>query len=424
LNNCQASAVITQGRLQKTLTSALSNTPCVKFSIVADGKHISTTPNILSFENALLSGKNFIDNGTGSDLDLAMLIYTSGSTAAPKGVMMLHQNIEAAATSVISLLKSTADDIILSTLPLSHSYGLYQIFLAVMTGATLILEKSFRFPHLILEKMREEQVTCLPLVPTIAAIILQMKDLQPGTLPHLRTLTNAAAALPPSHIERLQELFPGTQLYSMYGQTECKRGTCMPPEELRHRPTSVGFAIPNTKAYVVDEKGHQLPLGETGELVIQGPHVMQGYWNNKQATAQVLRPGPRAGETVLHTGDLFRTDQQGYLYFMGRKDDIIKTLGEKVNPLEIENILYALPGIREAMIVGIPDEILGSKLKAIVVTKTRAGLTSRQIITHCTRHLEDFMVPKEIEFRDKLPKTENGKICRRLIENEQMELVS
>jgi len=229
--------------------------------------------------------------------------------------------------------------------------------------------------------------------------------------PHLRYLTNTAAALPRAHIERLREIFPQAKLFSMYGLTECKRCTYLPPEQLGVRPDSVGIAIPGTEAYVVDEQGQRVPAGTVGELVIRGAHVMKGYWGDAAATERVLKPGPHPWEKVLHTGDLFRADAEGYLYFVGRKDDIIKTRGEKVSPKEVENVLYELPGIREAVIVGVPDPILGQAVKAIVVAE--AGVTEREVIRHCAARLEDFMVPSTVEFREQLPKSENGKIARR-----------
>jgi acyl-CoA synthetase (AMP-forming)/AMP-acid ligase II len=251
------------------------------------------------------------------------------------------------------------------------------------------------------------------MVPTMAAIVLQQKDLGRGAFPHLRYITSTAAALPPAHIARLQELFPHVKLYSMYGLAECKRCTFMPPDELRRRPGSVGIPIPNTEAFVIDENGERAAPGVVGELVVRGAHVMKGYWQDLAATERVLRPGPHPWEKVLHTGDLFRADEDGYLYFVARKDDIIKSRGEKVSPKEVENVLYALPGVREAAVVGVPDAILGMAIKAILVVAPEAGLEPNDVIRHCGRHLEDFMVPKFLEFRDELPKTESGKISRR-----------
>lgn len=418
--NCRATAILTQGRLLGVVTDAACES--VRLTMVANPPAGGLRDGLASFEQAC-EAPCAAPPRLGINLDLAMLIYTSGSTGFPKGVMMTHQNIDAAATSITTYLGNTSDDIILAVLPISFDYGLYQVLMAAKLGATLVLEKSFAFPQAILNRIRDEKVTGFPLVPTMAALLLQMKDLRPGQYPTLRYITNTAAALPPAHIARLQELFPTTTLFSMYGLTECKRCTYLPPEQLATRPGSVGIAIPGTEAYVVGDDGEPLPFGSTGELVIRGPHVMKGYWENAAATEKALRPGPLPQERVLYTGDLFRTDEEGFLYFVGRKDDIIKTRGEKVSPKEVENVLYALPGVREAAVVGIPDPVLGLAIKAVVALDTFATLSAADVIRHCAKHLEDFMVPKLVEFRDQLPKSENGKIVRRQIEAETLESV-
>jgi amino acid adenylation domain-containing protein len=413
INNCHARALISQHKLRAVAGAALAAAPSIDITVVA-GAREPTLPHAISFE-ATLAADAAPPANPGPDLDLAMLIYTSGSTGFPKGVMMTHANVVAAASSITTYLENTADDVILNVLPISFDYGLYQVLMAAKLGATLVLEQSFAFPQAIFARMTAERVTGLPLVPTMAAIVLQMRDLEPGAFPHLRYITNTAAALPPAHIARLQELFPAARLYSMYGLTECKRCTYLPPAELARRPGSVGIAIPGTQAYVVDEHGERVPPGAVGELVVRGPHVMQGYWEDPAATARALRPGPHDGEKLLYTGDLFHTDADGFLYFVGRKDDIIKTRGEKVSPKEIENVLYALPGIREAAVVGVPDPILGLAIKAVIAADPPAQLSAQDVIRHCARHLEDFMVPKLVEFRAALPKTESGKISRREI---------
>jgi long-chain acyl-CoA synthetase len=418
LDNCRARALITQEKLRAVASAALADAPSIALTVIAGARE--PLRGALSFE-AALAAEAAPPGNPGIDLDLAMLIYTSGSTGFPKGVMMTHQNVVAAATSITTYLENTADDVILNVLPISFDYGLYQVLMAAKVGATLVLEQSFAFPQAIFARMTAERVTGLPLVPTMAALILQMRDLAPGAFPHLRYLTNTAAALPPAHIARLQTLFPTARLYSMYGVTECKRCTYLPPAELARRPGSVGIAIPGTEAYVVDEHGARVAPGVVGELVIRGAHVMKGYWENPEATARALRPGPHAWEKVLHTGDLFRADADGFLYFVARKDDIIKTRGEKVSPKEVENTLYALPGIREAAVVGVPDPVLGLALKAVVAADPQAKLTAHDVIRHCARHLEDFMVPKMVEFRDALPKTESGKISRRLVAIDTLE---
>jgi amino acid adenylation domain-containing protein len=408
LNNCRASALITSGRLDAVARKALAQAPTVQTVVVAEGADLPA--GWVRFEDALAQ-EGAARAPAGIDLDLAMLVYTSGSTGHPKGVMMTHQNVVAAATSITTYLESRADDIVLSVLPLSFDYGLYQALMTAKVGATLVLEKSFAFPQAILQKIQAERVTGFPIVPTMAALLLQMKTLAPGSLPSLRYLTNTAAALPVAHILRLTTLFPQARLYSMYGLTECKRCTYLPPEQLALRPGSVGIAIPGTEAYVVDEAGARVPPGVVGELVIRGPHVMKGYWENPEATARALKPGPFAWEKVLYTGDLFHADAEGFLYFVGRKDDIIKTRGEKVSPKEVENVLHALPGVKEAVVIGVEDAVLGAAIKAIVVDETDS-LTAQDVIRHCARHLEDFMVPKHVEFRAVLPKSDNGKIDR------------
>ena len=344
------------------------------------------------------------------DMDLAAIIYTSGSTGRPKGVVMTHLNVICAATSVSEYLENVPEDIILNVLPLSFDYGLYQLLMAVKIGATLVLERSFAYPYQIVQRIKDEAVTGFPGVPTMYAMLLQMEDLDPAMFDSVRFITNTGAALPVPHIERLGALFRNARIYSMYGVTESKRCSYLPPEELQRRPASVGRGMPNEEVFVVDDDGNPVAPGEVGELVIRGSNVMQGYWELPEATAEVLRPGRYPWEKVLYTGDLFKTDEEGYLYFVSRKDDIIKSRGEKVSPREVENVICEMPQVQQAAVIGIPDEILGQAVKAFVVLKPGVELGARDIMGHCTRRLEGFMVPKAVEFRDDLPKTSSGKV--------------
>ena len=342
------------------------------------------------------------------DQDLACLIYTSGSTGEPKGVMSAHSNVVFAADSIISYLENTPDDILLSVLPLSFDYGLYQLLMTFRFGGTLVLEKGFLYPAAILDLLEKEQVTGFPGVPTIFATLVNM-DLSKTDLSSLRYLTNTAAALPASHIQELRAKFPTATLYSMYGLTETKRTLYLPPDQLDQRPDSVGIAIPGTEVWCENEAGERLPAGEIGELVVRGRHVMRGYWANPEATAKRFRPGPLPGETVCYTDDLFRMDEEGYFYFVSRQDDIIKCRGEKVAPKEVENVLYAIPGVIEAAVVGVPDPLSGEAIKAFIVHDGNS-LTDKRVLAHCRSHLEDFMVPKMVTFCEELPKTSSGKI--------------
>ena len=344
------------------------------------------------------------------DEDLAAIVYTSGSTGAPKGVMLTHANLCAAAASITTYLENTADDVIFSALPLSFTYGLGQVTTAFLSGATLVLARSFAYPRTVLDTLAQERVTGLPLVPTMATLLLQ-HGLAQHPVPSLRYITNAAAAVAEDKLRQLRQAFPRVDIYSMYGQTECQRATFLSPELLGTHPTSVGRAIPGAIVAVVDEHGNDVPPGIVGELVVRGPQVMRGYWNEPEATAQALRRRPD-GQQWLFTGDLFRQDADGLLYFVERRDAVIKSRGEKVAPRAVEDVISRLPGVAEVGVYGIPDELLGHAVAAAVTLEPGVSLTPSQVQHHCLVHLESYMVPKVIEIRASLPTTTTGKINR------------
>jgi acyl-CoA synthetase (AMP-forming)/AMP-acid ligase II len=317
-----------------------------------------------------------------------------------------------AATSVSSYLEMREDDVVLAVLPLAFDYGLYQMIMSFRVGARLVLERSFTFPAAVLSKVIEEQVTGFPGVPTIFAVLSELRSLEKYDFSRIRYVTNTAAALTQKHLERLRQIFPRAQIFSMYGLTECKRCTYLPPADLARKPGSVGIAIPNTELWIVDEQDRRLPPGEVGQLVIRGATVMRGYWEKPEQTAKKLRPGPFPGELVLYTGDHCRLDEEGYLYFVGRMDDIIKSRGEKVAPKEVESVLVDLPGVKEAAVIGVPDEVLGQAVKAFVVLEAGACLDERQLIRACQARLESFMVPKVVTLVESLPRTSTGKISK------------
>ena len=410
LNDSRATALITQSTLQGAYADALrqnkSLQACLVTGIVEPGdERIVAFPDLSVASGAALTDPGLIDQ------DLASIIYTSGSTGDPKGVMLTHLNMVSAGRSVSTYLGMRTDDVVMCVLPLAFDYGLYQLLMCVRVGATLVLERSFTFPVKVLEKMAEQRVTVFPGVPTVFSMLMNLgSSLASHDLGSLRMITNTAAALSEEHIRQLRGLFPRAQLFSMYGLTECKRVTYLPPDQLDIRPTSVGRGMPNEEVWLVDEAGQRLPNGSTGELVIRGSNVMRGYWEKPEETAKRLKPGPIPGEMILHSGDLFRTDDEGYLYFVARKDDIIKSRGEKVSPREVENALYALEGVYEAAVIGVPDDLLGQAVKAFVTLKPGFTYTERDVIKHCTTRLENFMAPKYVEFVDALPKTDTGKI--------------
>jgi len=347
------------------------------------------------------------------DVNIATIIYTSGSTGRPKGVVSAHYNVVAVAKSVTSYLENVESDIILNALPLSFDYGLYQVLMTFLLGGTLVLESSFLYPYRVVERLVLERVTGFPIVPTMLAILLQMENLSKFDFSSLRYISNTAAALPISHIRKMQKLFAHVKIFSMYGLTECKRVSYLPPEYLSTRPDSVGLAIPNTEVFIVDANGDEVCPGEVGELVVSGSNVMQGYWNLPEETATTFRPRRFRSETLLYTGDLFRKDEEGFLYFVGRKDDMIKTKGERVSPKEIENVLFELEDVSEAAVIGVPDKIFGQVITAYIVLKKGKRLTDKAVLKYCTANLEPFMVPKYIEFRDAFPKSSSGKIDKK-----------
>ena len=346
------------------------------------------------------------------DQDLCTIIYTSGSTGDPKGVMLTHHNMTNTAWAISTYLENVADDVVQCALPLSFDYGLYQVITGARVGFTVVLERSFAYPYRVLERMAELRVTGFPGVPTMFATILQMRELPALNLSRVRYLSNTAASLPPAYIPRLQALFSEARVFSMYGLTECTRVAYLSPDRLPDKPDSIGKAMPNCEAYVVDVHGDRVRPGVVGELVVRGSNVMRGYWGKPDRTAQRLVDGEIPGEKVLKTGDLFRTDDEGFLYFVGRKDDIFKCKGEKISPKEIENVLHAHPGIAEAAVLGVPDPIEGHAIKALIVAKEGVALDPADVRHHCRSNLESYMVPKYVELCDALPKTTSGKVAK------------
>lgn len=414
LEDCRPTALIADERLYGVFAGAAARSPHLRTVIVSgplDQGRRSRLPRAVLWEEALASSGGAKPPPRRSiDVDLAAIVYTSGSTGDPKGVMLTHRNMLTAATSISSYLGLREDDVVLNVLPLSFDYGLYQMILSFRQGARLVLERSFAFPAEIMSLAVKEGVTGFPGVPTVFATLSQMKSLKDLDLSKIRFVTNTAAALPVKHILMLKELFPGARIYSMYGLTECKRCTYLPPEDIDRKPTSVGIAIPNTEFWIVDERDERVGPGVVGQLVIRGATVMKGYWEKPEATAKKLRPGPLPGEQVLYTGDYCKTDEDGYLYFVGRMDDIIKSRGEKIAPKEVEAALVSIPGVNEAAVIGVADEILGQAVKAFVVLERDAALTARDIQKECQRRLESFMVPKHVELVLELPKTDTGKV--------------
>ena len=420
LNNCRARMLIIPEKKRKTILENSDLLPHLKNAITVGTAAESPEDNELQmprFDAWDHLQTEFADHITPPaiptiSIDLAALVYTSGSTGNPKGVMLTHLNMTTAARSITTYLMNEPSDIILNVLPLSFDYGLYQLLMAFRMGATLVLEKSFTYPHAVLQKIISERVTGFPLVPTMSAILLKM-DLSKYDFTNLRYITNTGAALPTEHILTFRKRLPHVQIFSMYGLTECKRVSYLPLDQVDTRTGSVGIAMPDTEVFIVDDAGHRLPPEHVGELVVRGANVMKGYWEAPDQTSERLKPADLPNEMLLYTGDLFRMDREGYLYFVGRRDDIIKSRGEKVSPKEVENVLFTHDKISEAAVIGDPDPVLGQSIRAIVTLMPGEELTEKEVLAYCRKHLEDFMVPQKIEFRDELPKSPNGKVDKK-----------
>ena len=420
LKNSEAQVVITDTNKAKVISDAFADglRDCKviwvgpKKGIPEKLSHFSTSWDEIFSNPTTSSYEHYAKNSDCIDLDLAALIYTSGSTGEPKGVMSTHRNVISAGRSIIQYLGNVEEDVILNVLPLSFDYGLYQVIMAFMFGGTVVLEKSFLYLHRVLERIAQERVTGFPIVPTVAAMLLKL-DLKKYDFSTLRYVTNTAAALPVSHIRKLRSLLPDVKIFSMFGLTECKRVSYLPPEQLDERPSSVGKPMPNCEVLIVDEDGNQVASGQTGELIIRGSNVMSGYWKDPELTAKTYRPGQYPAETILYSGDYFRRDEQGFLYFLGRKDDLIKSRGERISAKEAENNICSMEGVTEVAVIGVADEILGQAIKAFIVPTPDVKLTERGVLKYCTASMETFMVPRYIEFMDDLPRTPNGKIDKK-----------
>ena len=407
MTNCSARCLIAPVAKADTLTSASRTWTTVPEILSVGGDFGGTT----SFEEALRTKRSEPFPTIEPD-DLAAVIYTSGSTGRPKGVTLTHRNIDVVVESVAEYLENSADDVILCVLQLAFSYGLLQLLVTFRTTARLVLEKGIGYPYDVIKLITTERVTGFAGAPTIWAILLHLKGLENEDFSSLRYITNAAAAMPAPFIPQLRRMFPCTKIFLMHGLTECMRTTYLPPEEIDRRSTSVGRGMRNVELWLEDENGDKVTDGRPGELVIRGPNVMRGYWNDPVATAERLRKSKHAPEPVLYAGDLFRMDEEGYFYFVARMDDVIKSRGEKVSPVEVEDVLYTIPEVLETRVIAVPDEILGQAVRAEIVLKEGYTLDERWVKGYCQQHLEDFKVPKYVAFVQSLPKTAGGKIRR------------
>ncbi|MGP4013066.1 AMP-binding protein [Streptomyces sp. 4N124] len=336
--------------------------------------------------------------------DVATLIYTSGSTAAPKAVVCPHAQVTFASRALTEALGYRRDDVVFCRFPMSWDYGLYKVVMTCVARCEIVLADR-ESDLLLLRRMRETGATVVPIVPSFASMLLTLSRRDGGDPLPVRLFTNTGAALPQATIDALREHFPGARVVRQYGQTEAKRITVMPPEEDRERPDSVGLPLPGTRVLILDAEGREVPTGETGEIVAVGPHVMPGYWNSPQATSQAFRRLAGTGEPCLHTGDYGSLDEDGYLYFRGRRDDMFKRKGFRMSTLEIEGAALDIPGVRAAAALP-PGE--GHDLALFVESE----LPPATVLKEVAQRLEPAKVPALCRVLSEFPLTQHGKNAR------------
>jgi len=355
-----------------------------------------------------------LDIGIGSDL--AALLYTSGSTGRPKGVMISHDNLIAGAQTVATYVENQHSDRLLGVLPLSFDAGLNQLTCSALLGMTYVM-KAFRFPGELVDVMLKEKITGFAGIPTVWLLLLQVgSPVYKNTFEDLRYITNTGGVLPVHAIEKLKKVFPESRIFLMYGLTEAFRSTYLPPEQLDLRPTSMGKAIPGAEILVVNKDGELCGPNEPGELVHRGPTVALGYWGNEEKTKKVYRPnhflpaGLEQTERLVYSGDIVKKDEDGYLYFIGRQDHMIKCYGHRISPAEIEEVIYASGKVKLAAAIGRPDSVRGQSITVFAVLYDQVSSSEEELLDFCTRKLPQFMMPRRIDIVDDLPRTGSGKI--------------
>ncbi|MAZ90131.1 MAG: acyl-CoA ligase (AMP-forming), exosortase A system-associated [Cellvibrionaceae bacterium] len=454
LQDCDVACLITSADRTTQLAEVLSNTAPNPFVIIADNKKPQKAhPNTRLWSDLCAAIENPLDRFNRqtsiTDEDVAAILYTSGSTGKPKGVVLCHRNLLSGAESVASYLQNTADDRLLAVLPFSFDYGLSQLTTAFYRGACVVL-MDYLLPHDVIRAVVRYEITGLAAVPPLWN---QLADLEwPEQAQHsLRYITNSGGAVPPALSDKLHHALPHTDIYLMYGLTEAFRSTYLPPEQLAVRPTSIGKAIPNAEVLVLRADGSVCDDNEAGELVHRGPLVAQGYWNAPEKTAKRFKPfypdgaDNSAPEIAVWSGDRVYRDPDGYLYFVSRTDEMIKTSGYRVSPAEVEDVLYQSARVKDAVALGLPHEALGQAIAAVVtlsssysspsLEKTAALMvdennekwienTKIEIKRHCQQQLPNYMIPATVIIVDELPKNPNGKYDRTNLHQKYIETFS
>lgn len=426
LNDCAARVLITSADRATNLAQVL--TSCANLNtVVITGRAIPDLPD--STRLRPLTWDGFVHDLSDArqphriiDSDIAAILYTSGSTGKPKGVVLSHRNMVAGARSVADYLGNTAEDRLLAVLPFSFDYGFSQLSTAFSVGASVSL-LDYLLPNDVIKAVLRDHITGLAGVPPLWAQLAQLRWPREASVT-LRYITNSGGKMPRATLGRLREALPKTRVFLMYGLTEAFRSTYLPPEELERRPDSIGKAIPNAEIMVVRDDGTPCEAGEPGELIHRGSLVAMGYWNDPEKTAHRFKPAPGRDpalvlpEVAVWSGDTVYKDSEGFLYFVGRRDDMIKTSGYRVSPTELEEVVYGSGLVTECAAIGVPDDRLGQAIVIVAAADNADDETAQAVIAACREHLANFMIPSQVVWRDQLPRNPNGKIDRKTLSGE------
>jgi acyl-CoA synthetase (AMP-forming)/AMP-acid ligase II len=377
-----------------------------RFIIVHGDRKIKGPDNIpiSSFDECCMY-EGAVDSDRRTEKDIASIIYTSGTTGEPKGVMLSHKNLSANSHSIVNYLSLSEKDSVMVAIPFYYSYGNSLLLTHIMQGGALVVDNRFMYPNVVLESMVKENVTGFAGVPSTFAILLNRSNFKNTSLPSLRYITQAGGPMPHTMAFEILKTAPHAKFYIMYGQTEASaRLSYLPPNDLHRRHGSVGKAIPGVTLQVINEKNEMVKPGETGEIVAAGDNIMAGYWEKPEETAKVLRGGR------LYTGDMATVDEDGYIYILSRKSDMIKSGAHRIAPREIEDVILEHPSVFEVAVVGKKDPILGEAIYAYVVLKEVCACIENELMKLCHENLPAYKVPKNFIFIQSLPKTESGKI--------------
>ena len=411
-NHCRITALVTQAKFSKYFQNSNNVFPALKTIAISGLK--DSPINDVSFRSRDLTSllKKFTrSNAYRKHTDslspsaIAQIIYTSGTTGKPKGVMLRHSNLMANARSIVKYLKLNPDERHMVVLPFFYSYGNSILISHFAVHAALVVHQNLVYPNSVFDIMNKENVTGFSGVPSTYAILLNRSSIRNHQFPHLSYLAQAGGAMSPKLAQELKTILPDVQIFIMYGQTEASaRLSYLDPHKLLSKADSIGKAIPGVTLHLLNPDGTPVSVGETGEIVAQGDNIMAGYWEDPEGTASVLR------KEGLWTGDLARMDDEGYLYIVSRKSELIKSGAHRIGPKEIEEVILEHESVHETAVFGIEDEILGEAIKACIVLKDHAPCTKKEMIIHCRQKLPAYKVPHHIEFLKQLPKTASGKI--------------